>query len=273
MSSSHHNVSRHLYGPRKIDHSKLDPKEVDVPFEWGHNGLLWKINENNEKEIMHLEKYGINTIYSDDTFHSSTFKKITFKLNIKKRYTNMYIGIINNVQHKNTRFWTKEIPNNNEMKIKQNMYYCIGAHNGKKSSHVTNHEDKACMNDSINSGDILTFTINFESKSISIVQNNGKTSTLFKNIEDICKNTNWRFFVSSYMEDSCVELLSCTGFVNYESGTKRRLEDTVSKQYFSFWFINTCIKNKNTDELFQNKSKVSYHVVTVFLLRVVKWFF
>ena len=268
-NSSSGYVSRHQYVPSKGD---LVPDEVDVLFEWGHNGSLWKINDKNEKEIMHLDKFGCSTIYSDDTFDSDTFTQITFKLKIKKRNSSLWIGIINNVQHKNTPFWEKEIPNNDEMEMKQNMYYCIGASDGMKGSHVTNDQDEACINDSINNGDTLTFRINFKSESISIVKNSGKKFTLFQSIKDI-KNTNWRLFVSSYWEDNCVELLSCKGFINYESGTKRIVKDTISKQYFSFWFINACIKNKNLDKLFQNKSKVSFYVVTAFSPHFGSFFF
>ena len=135
-SSGHGYVSRHDYVPKivsrhdyvpKIDPSDIVSVEVDVPFEWGDHGPLWKINDKNEKEIMHLEKYGFNSVYSVDTFHSNTFTEVSFKLKIKKRNEWLYIGIINNVQHKNTRFWGKEIPNNDETKIKQNvlLYWCI----------------------------------------------------------------------------------------------------------------------------------------------------
>ena len=244
-------------------YSTLDPKEVDVSCEWGYHGPLWQINDKNKNEITRLHKHGWNSIYSVDTFNSDTFGKITFKLSIKKRNWGLYIGIINNAQNKNTRFWTRAITNKDEMKIKQNMYYCIDVYYGQKRSHVTNDEDEKFLNDSINNGDTLTFKIDFKCTSISIDKNNGTEFTLFENIKDI-KNADWRLFVSSSRKDNCVELLSCKGVVNYESGTKRIMEDTVSKQYFSFWFINTCIKNKNTDELFKNKSKVSYYVVTAF---------
>ena len=139
----------------------------DVPFTWGHNGPKWKINDTNKNEIIHLGGYVWNSIYSVDTFNSNTFQKVTFALKIKQRYGTIAIGIINNVQHKNTYFFQKEILNNNEMKIKQNMYYCLDADDGDKKSHVINHKWKKCMNnDSINSGDILTFTIDFLSSSI-----------------------------------------------------------------------------------------------------------
>ena len=211
--------------------------EVEVPFTWGyHNsdGPGWKINENNKKEIKKLaSNVTPRSIYSVDTFNSNTqFQKIKFSLKIKKRNGSVLIGIINNVSHKHTEFTTKEIPNNNnnnnnEMKIKQNMYYCINACDGQKSSHVTNHKCKSCMNTTFNSGDILTFTIDFLSSSISCVKNNnGKTFTLFENIKDI-QNTNWRLVVSSRWKDDCVELLSCKG-IRQKTDQESKMEELLN---------------------------------------------
>ena len=42
-----------------------------------------------------------------------------------------------------------------------------------------------------------------------------------------------------------------------ERGTIKLIQDTVSQQHFSLWFINKCIEHQNLDKLFQNKSKVS----------------
>ena len=200
---------------------------VEVPFTWGyHDQKEWKINDIYAKRIKRIGKYRYYySIYSVETFNSNTFDVITFTLRIKKRYERMYIGIINNVQHKNTLFCQKEIPNNNEMKIKQNMYYCINAKNGEKSSHVTNYKWEKCMNDGINSGDRLTFSINFPQQTIFCVKNHLRFIP-FENIEDI-KNTNWRLVVTAWYPDDCVELISCEHLVT--PGKVRRLMDQESK--------------------------------------------
>ena len=193
-----------------------------VGFEWGHNGASWEINDKNKKEIKIIKGIGFNgnCIYSVNTFNSNTYQKIQVKLKIKKRYrygTYMPIGIINNFQHKNTYFDKKEIPNNNEMKIKQNIYYCIAISDGEKNSHITNHKWEKWKNNnkfSFSSGDTLTLTIDFMDCSISIVKNsnNDLIGTPFTNINDLKnKNINWRLVVCSSYKDDCVELLSFKG--------------------------------------------------------------
>ena len=189
-----------------------------IPFFWGNNGPKWKINEKNKKEIKMIKSGPNNCIYSVSTFNSNTYQKIQIKLKIKKIYniSSMPIGIINNFQHKNTWFPTKEIPNNNEIKIKQNMYYCIDIDDGQKNSHITNHKWKQWSNNnnlSYSSGDILIFRIDFVNNLISIGKNNNNIiGNIFENINDIdIKNINWSFVVCSQFKDDCVELLSCKG--------------------------------------------------------------
>ena len=189
---------------------------VDIPLKWGNNGELWKISAKNKNEIVNL-KDGSNSVYSVDTFDSNTYRKITFALRIKEKRNSLQIGIVNNVQHKNTRFCKKEIPNNNEMKIEENRYYCIDAHTGKRQSHVTNHAPEEYTDDIIYDGDILIFSIDFESESISIGINDDEIFPMFTNIKDI-KNENWRLAVSAYYKDNCVELLSCKGITKEGEG-------------------------------------------------------
>ena len=63
------------------------------------------------------------------------------------------------------------------------------------TNHLWKYYDRS---DRINNGDIITFTIDFESQSISIVKNNSRWEkfTIFENMNDI-KNTKWRLVVSA----------------------------------------------------------------------------
>ena len=208
-----------------------------IDWEWGHCGPNWEIDKTDTNIVRALSGPGFfdwSCIYSVNTFNSNTYQKVQIKLKIKERYQSSYlpIGIINNFQHKATGFWTPEIPDNTEMKIKKNMYYCLNSSDGMSASHITNHDDVQWTNKNLNfsSGDILSLSINFSDKSISVFKNNTLIGKMFKNVKDLNDNINWRLVVASARKDDCVELISCSGIKIKQLSTKREKENEVKER-------------------------------------------
>ena len=217
----------------------------DLRFHWGKHGSHWKINRNNQRCIQ-VVNGGTNSMYSVETFNSRQYNKVQFDLRITKTavYSNMNIGIVNNMSHTGTHFSQKEINSNQSNATTKNIYYSVRGYSGHKCSYMTDHSWTTwTQNQDLSSwkaGDTVSFLIDFDRLAISYFKNGqnirdtNNDQMCDKIDEKYLKNINFRFAVSSGRVGDCIELLSCKGIkrndYNYNHNNERVGMVAESKQ-------------------------------------------
>lgn len=181
--------------------------QYGVHITWGHGGRKWKVHRSNSKQVSLTSNCSWNSIYSMQTFNSTQYSAVQFNLKIVKRKDTggMIIGIVNNLEYKNTLFAKNQIPNK---------YYALNGCDGKKASHMTDHKWKRWVtpggdeSSSFNTGDIVSLLIDFVNFEIWFIKNtNNFGCPLFKNAKGM-KDRNFRLAISAMWKGDSIELLS-----------------------------------------------------------------
>ena len=199
-----------------------------IPFQWGDHGDNWEaIGKNGHKIKMAGREW--NSIYSSESFSGNKYDEISFTFKITQKTSEVFIGVTNNTDHKNSAFWVQE---------DSNRFYCIDLSDGSKSSHSFLAQAKHKKTKSVatlewtesklklNKNDMLTFLVDFADESIWIYKNNRLVGKMYDNINDSGgkkdkksgkgkknrKNViDWKLFVSGIGKNQSIEFVSCFG--------------------------------------------------------------